>query len=255
MIKKKVQNIHRMFFLINAIASYNLNALEISPLSIELKTDTKPSYQQIIIRNTSNRTTPVEITLNKINFNDYSEKNQFTLSEQDGFTDLLVFPPALVLEPGSTQAIRVQWSSDTVLSESRSYFIRFSQPQLSQEQDNSSEPSGVKVFVHFNAVVHVSSTKLSSDLNVVPNSIEISKDGKQLNVSINNKGQSYHYLKYEELFKLKDNEKDQVFLNAEQFDELGEIFFPPHTIRRLTFPLTNIWDKNDSLYIKHLVID
>ncbi|WP_351011889.1 hypothetical protein [Shewanella sp. S1-58-MNA-CIBAN-0166] len=231
------------------LISPNAMALEISPLTVELKIDSKPNYQQIIVRNNSNISVPVEISINEIIFNPENVKPLFSLTSIEDSNDLLVFPPALILEAGETKAIRVQWNGPKKIPQSKSYFIRFSQPQLSQPRSISPEESGVKIFVHFNVVVHISSMQLKENLSVLADTLTINKIQKKLTVSIKNNGNSYCYLKPNNLIKLNTTSNKKYFLDESIYSTLNDIFLPPHSIRNITIPVNSDWIEGDSLTI------
>ncbi|MFT6919292.1 MAG: P pilus assembly chaperone PapD [Cognaticolwellia sp.] len=244
-----------IFFAISSVIytltliSSSTMALEISPLTVELKIDSKPNYQQIIVRNTSNISVPVEIGVNEIIFNPENVKPLFSLTPIEDINDLLVFPPALILEAGEAKAIRVQWNGPKIIPQSKSYFIRFSQLQLSQPLSVSPEESGVKIFVHFNVVVHISSMQLKENLSVLADTLTINKQQQKLTVNIQNNGDNYYYLKPNKLIKLNIFNKKQSALDESISSTLSDIFFPPHSIRNITIPVNSNWIEGDSLII------
>ena len=230
-------------------------ALEISPLTLELKSDSRPQYQQIFVRNPSNKTVPVEINLNQIVFDPASTGNSFSLLAVENDSELLVFPPALVLEPGEVKSVRVQWIGTHAVKQSVSYFVRFSQPSLSlpMSEDNSQEntQSGVKVFVHFNAVVHLSANDLLADLAVVEGSIEFNEQEHKLAFDVKNNGQRYSYLKPYHLAVVNSDGSTTPLLNEAAFSQLGDIFFPPQMIKKVSIPYEKLWVQGTKLKINN----
>ena len=229
--------------------SFIASALEISPLTIELKTDAKPSYQQILVRNTSNTRVPVEISINELIFNSQNSKPLFSLIPVENDSDLLVFPPAVILEAGEAKAIRVQWNGDKKIPLSKSYFIRFSQPQIKQPLKSFSDESGVKIFVHFNAVVHVSSVELTANLSISPNTLTTNKQQNTINVDVKNNGNSYHYLTPDQIVKINESKNILSKLPDSTYNSMSDTFFPPHSIRKITIPMGSDWHEGDSFII------
>ncbi|MFT5718481.1 MAG: P pilus assembly chaperone PapD, partial [Oleiphilaceae bacterium] len=213
------------------------------------KIDSKPNYQQIIVRNNSNISVPVEISINEIIFNPENVKPLFSLTPIENDSDLLVFPPAVILEAGEAKAIRVQWNGDEKIPLSKSYFIRFSQPQITQPLQSLSDESGVKIFVHFNAVVHVSSVELIPSLSILPDTLTKNQQQNTINIDVKNNGNSYHYLTPNQIVKINESNHNLSKLPDSIYNKMSDTFLPPHSIRKITIPMDNDWVEGDSLII------
>jgi P pilus assembly chaperone PapD len=222
--------------------------MEISPMVTALSIDSRPNYQQILIKNNSNVTLPVEIDVNRIQFNPFAVGSSYTVVPETT-PDLLVFPPAIVLAPGAVQSVRVQWLGQKSLPESQSYFIRFSQPQLSDDNTNK---SGVKIFVHFNAAVHVSASGMKPLLVIKRNSItqqaangekENPSQDKQakasalLQFSIDNQGGKYADLNDYRLIITRVDGTELTIQGEALVAEQTNTFFPPNSKRNLSIHL------------------
>lgn len=229
-----------LVFVLAIVMVKHVSAIEISPMVTALSIDSSPNYQKFVIKNNSNVTLPVEIDINRIQFNSHIDGESYKVTP-DNTSDLLVFPPAVVLAPGAIQSVRVQWLGEEPLTESQSYFIRFSQPQL---QNDSIKKSGVKIFVHFNAAVHVSAQKLKpllviDDKSIVQNVAvngtgESSNSASILHFNINNEGSKYANLSDYRLDIIQvDGTKLQVQGEALVKDQVNT-FFPPKTKRKVS---------------------
>ncbi|MFT5706406.1 MAG: P pilus assembly chaperone PapD [Oceanospirillaceae bacterium] len=220
----------------------DVSGIEISPMVTALSIDSSPNYQQFVVKNNSNVTLPVEIDINRIQFNAMADGASYQVIPETS-SDLLVFPPAIILAPGAVQSVRVQWLREERLVESQSYFIRFSQPQL---QTETAKKSGVKIFVHFNAAVHVSARDLepilvineSSIAQKVPvNEIGQASDSAVLHFSIENEGSKYA--------NLSDYRLDITQVDGTEIQIQGEVlikdqintFFPPNAKRNMSIKL------------------
>jgi len=238
--------------------------IEISPMVTALSIDSRPNYQQILVKNNSNVTLPVEIDVNRIRFNPFADGASYTVVP-DATPDLLVFPPAIVLAPGAVQSVRVQWLGQASLPESQSYFIRFSQPQLVDDNINK---SGVKIFVHFNAAVHVSASGLKPLLVIKRSSItqqaasaekdnpsqdKQTKASALVQFSIDNQGGRYA--------NLNDYRLIITRVDGTKFDLQGEAlvaeqtntFFPPNSTRNVSIHLDKPLSAGFSLTVTPLV--
>ncbi|WP_144208243.1 fimbrial biogenesis chaperone [Shewanella donghaensis] len=220
----------------------NVSGIEISPMVTALSIDSSPNYQQFVVKNNSNVSLPVEIDINRIQFNTIADVVSYQVIPESS-SDLLVFPPAIVLAPGAVQSVRVQWLGEERLVESQSYFIRFSQPQL---QNDAAKKSGVKIFVHFNAAVHVSAGDLEPILVINESSIAQKvpanesgqvPDSALLHFSIENEGSKYANLSdYRLDITQVDGTEIQIQGEALIKDQINT-FFPPNAKRNVSIML------------------
>ncbi|NVJ61420.1 MAG: molecular chaperone [Gammaproteobacteria bacterium] len=186
------------FFLL--FISWTSHAIVMSPSIVEFNVQKDNSAQIVVTNNTTTRL-PLEATLLELNF------------KQDGsFTpklvvdlDLLVFPPAAILKPGASQVFRIQWVASTTPRQSRSYFVRFSQPPL-----ESNDQSGIALQVHYNALLHVYAN--NNRANVV---LKVGDDG---NATLVNSGSKYTYSSL-----LTFSQHNQMIQ-----DKVGTLFIPPN---------------------------
>ncbi|KXF81113.1 fimbria/pilus periplasmic chaperone [Enterovibrio coralii] len=171
---------HRLLFCIAvAFSSFQLGALTISPTVLELSTDLKSSAQ-IRLENTSLSPTPIEVAVRKLVFD---ENGNFNVENADD-SDLMVFPPAAVLAPGGVQIFRLQWVGQPQLPQSESVFIRFTQPAI--EELDESAGSALAVEIHYNALVHLSSSNQQPLVT-----LDVDESGA---AAISNRGNRYTFL-------------------------------------------------------------
>ncbi len=190
-----------IFVYLLMLFSWPSHAIVMSPSIVAFNVQKSNSAQIVVTNNTTNKL-PLEASLLELSF---KRDGSFTPQPVNDL-DLLVFPPAAILKPGASQVFRIQWVSSFTLSQSRSYFVRFSQPPL-----ESNEQSGIALQVHYNALLHVYANNNRS--SVV---LKVEKDGK---TTLVNSGNKYTYSSL-----LTFSQYDQTIQ-----DTVGPLFIPPHT--------------------------
>ena len=160
------------------------NAIIISPTVFELNTDSNTT-SQIIVTNNSTEKMPLEVSIHQLVFKQNGQYKTKALNNDA----LLVFPPAAILAPNSKQVFRIQWLDPSVQKTSSSYFIRFTQAHLTGANGQSRalpvQQSGVKIKVHYNALLHVYSNNQQPDVT-----LEVSDAGQLV---IRNTGERFTY--------------------------------------------------------------
>ena len=218
-------------FCLTACCSRFALAVEISPTVINLTTDKSP-YQHITLYNNANFAVPLEITIHAINFNPNSSGNSFELTRVEDFSEneLMVFPPALTLAPGSSQSIRIMWQGGQALSKSKSYFVRFSPLSIVGAQ---AETEGVKIHVHFNALIHVLTSEMQAQLVVSMTN----NDEQTASLEIDNQGPRFAVLD-DFTFTVETQKKELIVVGAsELISTTNSRFIPPSSKRQFQLPL------------------
>lgn len=198
--------------LILLLFSVFCNAIIISPTVFELNTD-RNTTSQIIVTNNSTEKMPLEVSIHQLVFKKNGQYETKALNSDA----LLVFPPAAMLAPNSKQVFRIQWLDPSVQKTSSSYFIRFTQAHLTgangQSRALSVQQSGVKIKVHYNALLHVYSNNQQPDVT-----LEVSDAGQLV---IRNTGERFTYsrLLYFEPLTATENYSLQ--------QQVGDQFLPP----------------------------
>ncbi|WP_159064915.1 hypothetical protein [Thaumasiovibrio subtropicus] len=205
------------------------HAVSITPTVLTMDIQHQP---QIIVTNNSNRHLPIEVSLWAIDFHSIEgAASPYALSPVAD-EHVLVFPPAFMLAPQTSQSIRLLWQSEQQLSHSQSYFVRFSEPQL---KVTNNQTDGVDVQLHYNALVHITSNDQRADLHV----LEASTSAHNLTLKVENRGNRFAYL---EDYQLRTAE-DEPILATPIEQSLGNLFLPPQSISHLTIPITAVLNK------------
>ncbi|MFV8458121.1 pilus assembly protein [Vibrio owensii] len=188
------------------------DAIIISPTVFELNTDSNTT-SQIIVTNNSTEKMPLEVSIHQLVFKQNGQYKTKALNSDA----LLVFPPAAMLAPNSKQVFRIQWLEPSIQKTSSSYFIRFTQAHLKNGDSHtvtlSGQQSGVKIKVHYNALLHVYSNNQQPDVT-----LEVSDAGQLV---IRNTGERFTYsrrLYFEPLTATENYSLQQ---------QVGDQFLPP----------------------------
>lgn len=192
---------NHIFAYLLALFSWTSHAIVMSPSIVEFNVQKGNSAQIVVTNNTTNKL-PLEASLLELSFN---QDGSFTPQPVNDF-DLLVFPPAAILKPGASQVFRIQWVASWTPRQSRSYFVRFSQPLL-----ENNEQSGIALQVHYNALLHVYANNNRANV-----ALKVEKDGK---ATLVNSGNKYTYSSL-----LTFSQHNQIIQ-----DTVGTLFIPPNT--------------------------
>lgn len=189
-------------------------AVTISPLVMELNIDHRLT-SQLVVTNNSTEKLALEANIHRLEFLPDGTVKTSRIMDQN----VLVFPPAVLLEPGKQQAFRVQWISQAPLETSQSYFVRFSTANIVRDSEEFKKltdfSTGINVQIHYNALLHVYRSALKPEVSLTI--------GKQGNLSLTNSGNRFTFTS-----ALQFNNLDDTYRQTVQ-QVLGEQFLPPHS--------------------------
>lgn len=188
------------------------------PTVIELNTDHRTT-SQLVVTNNSTQDLPLEANIRRLKFLSDGTFQTSDLSNEEIF----VFPPAAMLAPGERQVFRIQWLGNQTLETSHSYFVRFSTVNIGQNNAKTNKPTslttGIKLQVHYNALLHIHSSSLEPDVK-----LHIDEQGK---LTLTNSGSRFTYTSLLHFAGLESH-------NQQIHEALGEQFIPPRSI--ITLP-------------------
>lgn len=196
--------------LILTIVFSNSYGVVLSPTTLEYNIDKKNS-EKIIITNNSTEKLAIEVNVYKLKFNTDGK----LYDRQYDNESLMVFPPAVLLDSGDKQAFRLQWLGTKELSQSESYFVRFSQINLTSPNRSNPElyPS-INFQVHYNTLVHIYSGAQKPNVTLYVNNNGSAR--------MENNGNRFIYSK-----NLVFDTPNNIFDKEEP--ELEEHFIPPYS--------------------------
>ncbi|WP_295206977.1 fimbria/pilus periplasmic chaperone [uncultured Brevundimonas sp.] len=161
-------------------------ALNVQPVVLDLLTSGRRSSAVVTLQNTFTTTVPVELVARPVELVD----GEFRETDQES-EDLLIFPATATVEPGQSQAFRVQWVGDPAPTGSRHYYVSVAQlPIQLPENENA-----IQVLYNFKVLVSVGPNGASPDLKIASAAIETDADGKSRPViQVSNAGATYGYV-------------------------------------------------------------
>lgn len=199
------------------VVSYPSLAIIISPTVLELNTS-KSNNTQLIVTNNSNIKLPIEVTVKKIVFNEDGKYSTHNINHED----ILVFPPAAMLMPGKKQTFRVQWLKSKPINHSESYFIRFSEAKVKDNEEtqrSNNVTTDVDLNIHYNALVHVFDQTLRPNVYAYIDELGT--------ITLQNRGSRYTFSSLVRFGELNSEANDLLQ------NEIGQQFLPPHSLIKL----------------------
>jgi P pilus assembly chaperone PapD len=142
-------------------------AITVQPVVIDLSPAGRDMSQVITVENTFATPLTVELRVEELSFD---ENGAHATGKDPG--DLLIFPPQAIIQPGDTQAFRVQWVGDPDVKQSKHYYVTVAQlpVQLPAGQ------SAIQILYNFQVLVSVKPSGGKPALKIA--SAEIGKDAK-----------------------------------------------------------------------------
>lgn len=210
-------------------------AVSVTPVVIDLQPSGSRMSQVVTVENRYARPVVLEVKVQEATYTDDGLKSTGKDSE-----DLLVFPPQMSIEPGKSQAIRVQYVGDPALAQSKHYFVTIAQLPVKLEEN---APTVVQLLYNFQVVVGVGVPGARPNLQVVKSEITTTGDGKpRATITLTNDAATYGYLTGGTLrIVQKDSAGKEIFnrsLNSDQIEqEIGYGLVGAGQTRRITTPI------------------
>lgn len=222
-----------------AVAPVAARAMTVQPVVIDMKTIGRDATATIQVQNAFTQPLPVELTVQGIDFADDGVKGN---GKDTG--DLLVFPPQALIQPGQTQAFRVQWVGDPQLAKSKHFYVTVAQLPVKLPEGQ----SAIQILYNFQVLVSVAAASGGPKLAVVKTEVVTAadKDGKakppQPALWVQNTGPSYGYLSRQRVRVIeKDGSGKEVFrktLSPQEIQQtVGFGLVGPEATRKLVLPL------------------
>ncbi len=209
-----------VLLLLQGLASPAL-AYEVTPMRIFLQTDRGQTSATITINNVRDTALPVEILVFR-RFVAPDGSQTFEPADEQ----FIVFPPQVQIEPGQSQAIRIQFAG-TIGAESEAYVV-----QVTEVPVNRLEGTGIQFTYNFGVAVYLQPARARARLAVGKAALV---DGA-LHFELVNSGNDYGFLTGQALeYRIGAN---RVTLSP---DDLGGIvsnpIVPPHSARQFVLPI------------------
>lgn len=210
-------------------------AMTVEPVIVDLKPNGDKMSATISVQNTATTPLPVELTAQKLKF---TEDGAAPDGPDPG--DLVIFPPQALIQPGQTQAFRIQWVGDPELKESKSYYVTVAQLPVKLPKGQ----SAIQILYNFQVLVNVASSAGTPALGIAKTAItQDKKKGPIPIIWVQNTGPSYGYLSRGTLrISQTDASGKSIFdkqLSPQEIQQtIGFGVIGPNTTRKITLPLT-----------------
>ncbi|MEL6316704.1 MAG: fimbria/pilus periplasmic chaperone [Pseudomonadota bacterium] len=218
-----------------AFAGGSAWALSLSPLVMEIETGGRRSAETMTATNNSDRRVAIEteVTLD----------DDVNAPKEGVPDDILVFPPQFVLEPGASQAIRVQWLGDPVIRGERVYRVIVREVPVELEQPDVADgvvAAQLRLAFAFRTVLIVSPLGAVSDLRVAEaDTVTNEAGGPFVRILFDNQGGARAKLS-DFSFSLRHADGRTLGLGSAQWptpDQWGQRRILGGRTRRLSLPL------------------
>ena len=161
-------------------------AMTVQPVVLDLQTTGRDMSQVVTVENTFATPLPVELQVQQLELTEDGVK----LTGVDP-GDLLVYPPQALIQPGQTQAFRVQYVGDPDLAESRHYYITVAQLPVKLPEGQ----SAIQILYNFQVLVSIGPQGGKPALAVVDSTIGPDGAGHSAPlVTVRNDSANYGYL-------------------------------------------------------------
>ena len=205
-------------------------ALNVQPVIIDLLSSGRRTSSVVTLQNTFATTVPVELVAHELTIINGELKETAVEAE-----DLLIFPAQATVEPGQSQAFRVQWVGEPDLQASKHFFVTVGQlPVVLPENQNA-----IQVLYNFKVLVSVGAPAAEAELAVQSATIETREDGSGYPVvTVSNSGRTYGYLGKSRLTLVhRAPNGDEILRQTWEPEQLQQIMglglVPSGTTRRL----------------------
>lgn len=143
-------------------------AMTVQPIVIDLETAGRGMSQVITVENTFATPLPVELTVQQLELT--TDGVRLTGTDPG---DLLIFPPQALIQPGQTQAFRVQYVGDPELAESRHFYVTVAQLPVKLPEGQ----SAIQILYNFQVLISVGPDGIEPALAVTESRIVTDAEG------------------------------------------------------------------------------
>lgn len=208
-------------------------AVGVSPLVVEANEANSGTDSRFTVDNADEFPVPIEVVISRIKIGVNGEIETIP----GGENDLVILPPAVLLQPGQAQAFRVQYVGPA-MTESQSYFVSVNQVPV----DTGGE-TGVQVVYNFRVLVNVAPLVGETALSFIGAEV-VTVDGKaRPAITVRNAGNKHALMSL--LTSLKIQQMDAggkvVFEEKLEGGRLSDVFgiglVMPRSDRRFVLPI------------------
>jgi len=191
------------------------SAINVAPVIVDLLASGRRSSAIVTMQNTFSTTVPVELTASVVELVD----NEFRAVDGE-VEDLLVFPSQAVVEPGQSQAFRIQWVGDQEPDQSRHFYVSVNQLPIDLPENE----NALQVLYSFRVLVNVAAASASESLQVRSATIQTTEGRSVPVIEVENTGQAYGYVGKGRMTVVQTNDAGQeVFRESYEPDVIQRV--------------------------------
>ena len=164
-----------------AVSASSASAHRVYPMTYELAPTGSAASTVLRVENTTDRAITLEVVAEKRAWDELGAETRVPAEE-----DFVVLPPQMVVQPGQTQAVRVQYVGPPVVDDTAMYVIGINQVPV--QDPNAS--TGVQFVINFGTAAYVVPPGAQTDLKVV--SVDpVAEQPGMMRVVLENAGSRY----------------------------------------------------------------
>lgn len=163
-----------------ALVSAPVQAHRVYPMSYELAPAGSGAATVLRVDNTTERALTLEVSVEKRSWDERGNETRTPADE-----DFLILPPQMIVEPGKTQAIRVQYVGAPALDQTAMYVVGVNQVPVADPTAG----TGVQFVINFGTAAYVVPAGAKTELKIV--SVAEAGEAGKMEVVLENSGARY----------------------------------------------------------------
>ena len=163
-----------------ALVSAPVQAHRVYPMSYELAPAGSGAATVLRVDNTTERALTLEVSVEKRSWDERGNETRTPADE-----DFLILPPQMIVEPGKTQAIRVQYVGAPALDQTAMYVVGVNQVPVADPTAG----TGVQFVINFGTAAYVVPAGAKTELKIV--SVGEANEAGKMEVVLENSGARY----------------------------------------------------------------
>jgi fimbrial chaperone protein len=158
-------------------------AYQVAPMVYDMAPSGNKATTVIRITNTQDQPITVEMQAEQRLFDEAGKESRKPADDR-----FVLFPPQAIVQPGATQAVRVQYVGPQTLDRSETYTVTVKQVPVQLPSDGK---TGVQFVFNFSTVANIVPSGAKAQLAAPSEPLSLSPDGKTLRLTLRNTGTKY----------------------------------------------------------------
>jgi len=159
------------------------SSYQVVPMIYDMAPAGTNAAKVIRISNTQDQPITVEMQAEQRLFDEAGKESRKPADDR-----FVLFPPQAIVQPGATQAVRVQYVGPETLEKSETYTITVKQVPVQLPNDGK---TGVQFVFNFSTVANIVPPGAKAHIAAPTETLPLSNDGKTLHLTLRNTGTKY----------------------------------------------------------------